>query len=130
MLEAYKLFIPDVPSSYEGKLYFILGPGLGDTVNDFRLLHEVLSRYPNATPIVYVDPRWKSLYSLLPEMLRCTWRYHVAAPSGELAGKNVEQSYSEKARQSSGKLVVKSCGISKSAPMKFPAKPIGYSAAS
>lgn len=95
MLEAFKLSIPDVPPSYEGNLYFILGPGLGDTVNDFRLLHEVLLRYPKANPIVYADPRWKSLYVLLPEMPRCDWRYHVAAPSGELAGKKKEQSYSE-----------------------------------
>ena len=94
-IEANKLSIPDVPSSYEGRLYFILGPGLGDTVNDFRILHEVLLRYPNATAIVYADPRWKALYSLLPEMNRCTVRYHVAAPSGELAEKKEEQSYSE-----------------------------------
>ncbi len=93
-IEAHKLSIPDVPSSYEGRLYFILGPGLGDTVNDFRILHEVLLRYPNATAIVYADPRWKALYSLLPEMNRCTVRYHLAAPSGELAGKKEEQSYS------------------------------------
>ncbi len=95
MLDAFKLSIPDVPSSYEGKLYFILGPGLGDTVNDFRLLHEVLLRYPKAIPIVYADPRWKTLYQLLPEMPRCDWRYHVAAPSGELASQKQEQSYSE-----------------------------------
>lgn len=95
MLEAFKLSVPDVPPSYEGRLYFILGPGLGDTVNDFRILHEVLRRYPNATPIVYADPRWKSLYQLLPEMPRCAWRYHVPAPSGELAGKKKEQSYSD-----------------------------------
>lgn len=95
MLEAFKLSIPDVPPSYEGNLYFILGPGLGDTVNDFRLLHEVLLQYPHAKPIVYADPRWKSLYVLLPEMPRCDWRYHVAAPSGELVAKKKEQSYSE-----------------------------------
>lgn len=98
MLEAFKLSVPDVPPSYEGRLYFILGPGLGDTVNDFRILHEVLRRYPNATPIVYADPRWKSLYSLLPETSRCMWRYHVAAPSGELAGQKKEQSYSDTLR--------------------------------
>ncbi len=98
MLEAFKLSVPDVPSNFDGKLYFILGPGLGDTVNDFRLLHEVLLRYPKATPIVYADPRWKSLYSLLPEMPHCVWRYHVAAPSGELAGKKKEKSYSETLR--------------------------------
>ena len=94
-IEAHKLFVPDVTPSFDGKLFFILGPGLGDTVNDFRILHEVLLRYPNATPIVYADPRWKSLYALLPEMPRCLWRYHVAAPSGELVVKKKEQSYSE-----------------------------------
>ena len=94
-IEAHKLFVPDVKPSFDGKLFFILGPGLGDTVNDFRILHEVLLRYPNATPIVYADPRWKSLYALLPEMPRCLWRYHVAAPSGELVVKKKEQSYSE-----------------------------------
>jgi Glycosyltransferase family 9 (heptosyltransferase) len=95
MLEPFKLFIPDIAPSFEGKLFFILGPGLGDTVNDFRIFHEVLQLYPHATPIVYADPRWKSLYPLLPEMARCDWRFHVAAPSGELAGKTIEPSYSE-----------------------------------
>lgn len=95
MLEPFKLSIPDLPASYQGRLYFILGPGLGDTVNDFRILHEVLLCYPHATAIVYADPRWKDLYQFLPEIERCSWRYHVAAPSGELAGKVREQSYSE-----------------------------------
>jgi len=98
MLESFKLSIPDVPFSYEGPLYFILGPGLGDTVNGFRLLHEVQTLYPHATLIVYADPRWKALYNLLPERDRCSWRYHVAAPSGELAGKTKEPSYSETIR--------------------------------
>ncbi|MDT7041806.1 glycosyltransferase family 9 protein [Candidatus Nitronereus thalassa] len=95
MLEPFKLSIPDVVPSFDGKLFFILGPGLGDTVNDFRILHEVLHVYPHAMPIVYADPRWNSLYPLLPEMPRCEWRHHVPAPSGELAGKAVEPSYSE-----------------------------------
>lgn len=98
MLNAYKLSIPDVPFSYQGNLYFILGPGLGDTINDFRILHEVLGRYAQAAVIVYADPRWKALYELLPEMPRCVLRYHIAAPSGELAGKENEQSYSETLR--------------------------------
>ena len=99
MIEPFKLCIPDVPGSYEGRLYFILGPGLGDTVNDFRILHEVLSRYPYAKPIVYADPRWKGLYELVPELTRCVLRFHVSAPSGELAGKKKEIPYSETLRE-------------------------------
>ena len=95
MIESFKLCIPDVPEFYEGRLYFILGPGLGDTVNDFRILHEVLSRYPYAKSIVYADPRWKGLYELVPELTKCVLRFYVPAPSGELAGKRKEISYSE-----------------------------------
>ena len=98
MLNANKLSILDVPSSYQGNLYFILGPGLGDTVNDFRILHEVLKLYSQATFIVYADPRWKTICELLPDHHRCVWRYHAAAPSGELAGKQKEPSYSETLR--------------------------------
>ena len=98
MTEFFKLSVPDVPSSYEGRLYFILGPGLGDTVNDFRILHEVLLRYPHAKSIVYADPRWKGLYELVPELTRCVLRFHMPAPSGELAGKKKEKSYSETLR--------------------------------
>ena len=94
MIESFKLCIPDVPESYEGRLYFILGPGLGDTVNDFRILHEVLLRYPYAKSIVYADPRWKGLYELVPELTKCVLRFHVPAPSGELAGKKQEISLS------------------------------------
>lgn len=98
MLDKFRLSVSDVPLSYPGKLFFILGPGLGDTVNDFRILHEVLLRYVQATAIVYADPRWKALCELLPDYQRCVWRYHIAAPSGELAGKEHEQSYSETLR--------------------------------
>ena len=79
MIEPFKLCISDVPSSYQGRFYFILGPGLGDTVNDFRILHEVLSRYPYAKPIVYADPRWKDLYQIVPEMVECVLRFHAPA---------------------------------------------------
>ena len=95
MLEAFQLSIPDVPSSYTGRLYCILGPGLGDTVNDFRILHEVLLRYPDATMIVYADPRWKDCYDLLPDVNRCVVRYHEAAPSAELTGQSNTQAYSK-----------------------------------
>ena len=77
------LQIPEVPRSYSGKLYFILGPGLGDTVNDLRILHEVLSLYPKAVPVIYADRRWKSLYELVPECHGRTIHYYEPARSGQ-----------------------------------------------
>jgi len=63
-----RLSIPAVPRSYAGNLYFLLGQGLGDSLNGFRILHEVLGLFPCAHPIVYGDPRWQELYDLLPEL--------------------------------------------------------------
>ncbi len=88
-----KLHAPEVPSSYRGRIYFVLGPGMGDTVNDFRILHEVLARYPNATPVVYADPRWKALYPLVPELAHLPIRFHQPAPSGENRGEDAETPY-------------------------------------
>ena len=63
-----RLDIQKVPSSFNGRLYFVFGQGLGDTVNAFRILHEVMKRYPEAEAVVYADSRWKELYQLIPEL--------------------------------------------------------------
>ncbi len=76
-----RLEIPQVPPSYGGRLYFVVGPGLGDTVNDFRILHEVTKLYHNAKPVVYVDSRWKDLCRENPDLQGVTIRYHSEAPS-------------------------------------------------
>jgi len=78
-----RLWVPKVPHSYQGNLYCILGPGLGDTVNDFRILHELRTYYTLATFITYVDPRWKELYILIPECEKLTLRFYEEAPSGQ-----------------------------------------------
>ena len=88
-----RLHIPQVPRSYRGRLYFILGPGLGDTVNDFRILHEVMELYPDAKAVVYADPRWKDLYELAPDLRGLPIRYHPQAPSGELQSKQEQKPY-------------------------------------
>ncbi len=46
---------------FSGRLYFVLGQGLGDHVNGFRILRELQTRYPDAHWIVYADRRWKEL---------------------------------------------------------------------
>ena len=81
-----KLWIPKIPSTFKGTLYFILGPGLGDTVNDFRILKEVLNLYPCAHGVVYADSRWKDLYQIVPELYFCEIRLYPPAPSGVLCG--------------------------------------------
>lgn len=80
-----RLWVPKVPHSYQGNLYCILGPGLGDTVNDFRILHELRTYYSLSTFIAYVDPRWKELYELIPECEKVTFRFYEEAPSGQHA---------------------------------------------
>jgi hypothetical protein len=81
-----RLWVPNVHPSFKGSLYFIVGPGLGDTVNDFRILKEVLKIYADARAIVYLDSRWKELYEIVPELHRCLIRYYPPAPSGVLRG--------------------------------------------
>lgn len=49
------------PPDFSGRLYFVLGQGLGDHVNGFRILHEVMWRFPKATCVVYADLRWEEL---------------------------------------------------------------------
>jgi hypothetical protein len=88
-----RLFVPEVQRSYSGRLYFILGPGLGDTVNDFRIVHEVMALFPSATPVVYADPRWKDLYPLVPDLEGVPIRFHAPAPSGERLEKEKQYPY-------------------------------------
>jgi hypothetical protein len=49
------------PDDFSGELYFILGQGLGDHVNGFRILHELKQRFTHAVYIVYADLRWEEL---------------------------------------------------------------------
>ena len=44
---------------FSGSLYVVLGQGLGDHVNGFRILHELQGRFPVARFIVYADRRWE-----------------------------------------------------------------------
>ena len=50
---------------FSGRLYFILGQGLGDHVNGFRILIEIKKRFPQALCIIYADLRWKDLVERL-----------------------------------------------------------------
>ena len=79
--EKMRLHAQDVPESFSGRVYFVLGPGLGDTVNDLRILQKVLANYPNAQPVVYADPRWKEIYPCIPELCRSELRFYSTAPS-------------------------------------------------
>lgn len=47
--------------NFTGRLYFVLGQGLGDHLNGFRILHEIMGRFPKAKYIVYADRRWEEL---------------------------------------------------------------------
>jgi hypothetical protein len=51
-----------------GRLYFVLGQGLGDHVNGFRVLHEIRTRFPKAHCIVYADQRWEDLVCRISEI--------------------------------------------------------------
>ena len=48
-------------NDFSGNLYFVLGQGLGDHVNGFRILQEIMIRFPKTRCIVYADLRWKDL---------------------------------------------------------------------
>ena len=49
------------PEDFSGKLYFVLGQGLGDHLNGFRILHELKQRFTHAVYVVYADLRWEEL---------------------------------------------------------------------
>lgn len=57
---------------YSGKLYFVLGQGLGDHVNGFRILIEIQKKFPYALCIVYADRRWEELVQRL-ERVEIRW---------------------------------------------------------
>jgi len=57
---------------FSGSLYFVLGQGLGDHVNGFRILIEVQQRFPHALCIVYADLRWEELVRRL-EKVEIRW---------------------------------------------------------
>jgi len=58
----YPLFhVSRFAKDFSGRLYFVLGQGLGDHVNGFRILHELQTRFPKARFIVYADRRWEEL---------------------------------------------------------------------
>lgn len=50
-----------ISNDFSGTLYFVLGQGLGDHVNGFRIVHEVKKRFSKAICIVYADMRWKEI---------------------------------------------------------------------
>lgn len=50
-----------VSVDFSGSLFFVLGQGLGDHVNGFRVLYELMTQFPSARFIVYADLRWKEL---------------------------------------------------------------------
>lgn len=54
-----------VSPEFSGRLYFILGQGLGDHVNGFRILVEIQKKFPKALYIVYADLRWQELVDRL-----------------------------------------------------------------
>jgi len=87
------LQVSNLSRSFSGNLYFILGPGLGDTVNDFRVLHEVLSLFPQAVPVIYADQRWESLYELVPECHGRTIHHYHPARSGQRVEGSSEAPY-------------------------------------
>ncbi len=60
------------PPEFAGTLYFILGQGLGDHVNGFRVLIDVQKKFPLASCIVYADLRWKDLVERL-EKIEIRW---------------------------------------------------------
>ncbi len=89
MTGSYRMWVPHLPETYDGSIFFLIGPGLGDTVNGFRILHEVLTRFHRARPVVYLDPRWKSLYPLIPELKSSDLRYFTEAPSAEAGAQSI-----------------------------------------
>jgi hypothetical protein len=105
-----RLYIPHVADSYGGRLYFVLGPGLGDTVNDLRILHEVITLYPKAEPVVYVDTRWRAMCEEIPDFVGFTVRYHAEAPSPMSNGRKNVRPYHQTFRAIIDEITAESTG--------------------
>src|SRR5579863_3146277 len=97
--ENLRLWVPRLPPSYQGRLYFVLRQGLGDTVNGLRILHEVMKRYPGAEPIVYADPRWKDLYALHSELSGRAIRFYPEGRSPVSQGRGAIEPYRQAYRE-------------------------------
>lgn len=54
------------PRDFSGDLYFVLGQGLGDTVNGLRIVKTVRESFPVARYVVYGDRRWEDLLAAFP----------------------------------------------------------------
>lgn len=57
------------PRDYSGDLYFVLGQGLGDTVNGLRIVKTVRESFPDARYVVYGDRRWEDLLVSIPDIV-------------------------------------------------------------
>ncbi|MHB8370098.1 MAG: glycosyltransferase family 9 protein [Leptospirales bacterium] len=66
-------------ASFSGKLFFVLGQGLGDHVNGFRVLYELRKSFPQAEYIAYADRRWEELV-LRMEGVSIRWYPHALDP--------------------------------------------------
>ena len=47
--------------SFDGKIYHLLGQGLGDTVNALRIVSTIQSVFSQSNQVLYCDSRWKDL---------------------------------------------------------------------
>lgn len=56
----------ETPKDFSGDLYFVLGQGLGDTVNGLRIVKIVQENFRNAHSIVFADKRWENILSAIP----------------------------------------------------------------
>lgn len=54
------------PRDFSGDVYFVLGQGLGDTVNGLRIVKIVRENFRNAHSIVFADKRWENILSAIP----------------------------------------------------------------
>ena len=60
--DGFPLFhIHDFSPDFSGKIFFVLGQGLGDHLNGFRAIFEIRLRFQKASLIVYADLRWEEL---------------------------------------------------------------------
>jgi hypothetical protein len=63
------LDVERTPRDFPGDLYFVLGQGLGDTVNGLRILKTVRETFRYARHIVYADKRWEEILLAIPGII-------------------------------------------------------------
>jgi|AADL01.1.fsa_nt_gi hypothetical protein len=84
------------PRDFNGRIFHLLGQGLGDTVNAFRIVFALQSLFPQSNHVLYCDQRWREL---LPPGTSWTVHWYPEALDPRHPERGVVSPYQESLRE-------------------------------